>query len=341
MVRRVNESSHALNALNGSSKAPWASFAPRDVVASGPQRDILQRLHRRVGRHGSRPPIAAQQAYLDLIKSKDLYSSEGASLVPYDSSKLAVLRGSVDPRPLRPRLPPEARHLLDNKRRTIFRASADIDRLVDAGEIPQIQPFWDASLRFSATKRRDFIRALHRCGLVSFRLRIAYRVGCFFVAKKNGDIRLVIDGREPSAFHQRPPHVELGSAGAISFLDLSDDAFVCDGVDPSTLDLSISGVDLKDGFYQFVDQDLASNFGFDFPEEAHWYGCTHVYDDTSRAFETVERLACTPCSAGFRWAGPGACTSASRCSAAPCQMPSGRTVDHVSFEKGVRSQGSL
>ena len=235
-----------------------------------------------MARHGSRPPVAAQQAFLDLIKSKDLYSAESATLVPYDPAKLAVLRGSVEPLPLRPRLPPDARRLLDDRRQTIFRASSDIDRLVDAGEIPQIRPYWDAVLRRSASKRRDFIRALHRCGLVSFRRKIAYRVGCFFVAKKNGDIRLVIDGREPSAFHQRPPHVELGSAGAISFLDLSDDALIADGVDPTDVDFSINGVDLKDGFYQFVDQDLASNFGCDFPEEAVRHGCARVYDSDSR-----------------------------------------------------------
>eukprot|EP00959_Pyramimonas_sp_CCMP1952_P241247 5041819-Pyramimonas_sp.AAC.1 len=80
-------------------------------------------------------------------------------MVPCDSSKLAVLRGSVEPRPLRPRLPPGARKLPGHKRQTIYRAAADIDRLVDAGEIPQIRPCWGASLRFSSTKRRDFIRA--------------------------------------------------------------------------------------------------------------------------------------------------------------------------------------
>ncbi|CAK0810609.1 unnamed protein product, partial [Prorocentrum cordatum] len=179
------------------------------------------------------------RAYLDLIKGKDLCSSEGANMVPYDSSKFAVLRGSVEPRPLRPRLPSEARRLLDHEGQTIYRAAADIDRPVDAGETPQIRPYWDASLRFSSTMWRIFTRALRSLMLVSFRRCIAHRVGCFFAAKKNGDIRLVIDGREPSG-----------------------------------------------GFYQFVDQDLASlrlrllggGGG------ARWHGCARVLDETSQSF---------------------------------------------------------
>eukprot|EP00959_Pyramimonas_sp_CCMP1952_P466492 9490036-Pyramimonas_sp.AAC.1 len=96
----------------------------------------------------------------------------------------------------------------------------------------------DASLRFSATERRGLIRALRRRGLASSRRNIARRVGCF-VAEKNGDIRLAIEGREPNAFHQRSPRVDLVSAGAPSFLELSDEFLTSDGVDPSSVDLSI------------------------------------------------------------------------------------------------------
>ncbi|CAK0903100.1 unnamed protein product, partial [Prorocentrum cordatum] len=158
---------------------------------------------------GESPPstdIALAQAYLDLIKSK-------------------------------------ARKLLCHERQTIYRAAADVDLLVDAGEIAQIRPCCGVSLRFSSAKRRDFIRATHRLGLVSFRHSIAHSVGCFFAARKNGDIRLAVDGRD--------------------------------------------GVDLKDGFYQFADQDLAPNSGFDVPEKANWHGCPRARDETSQSFEPV------------------------------------------------------
>ena len=37
----------------------------------------------------------------------------------------------------------------------------------------------------------------------------------FFVKKKDGLIRMIVDGREPSAYHKLPPHSSMASVEAI------------------------------------------------------------------------------------------------------------------------------
>jgi hypothetical protein len=40
-------------------------------------------------------------------------------------------------------------------------------------------------------------------------------VGLFCAGKKDGSLRLIVDGREPSSFHRRPPHSALGAPAGV------------------------------------------------------------------------------------------------------------------------------
>eukprot|EP00972_Heterocapsa_arctica_P043067 6349438-Heterocapsa_arctica.AAC.1 len=106
-------------------------------------------------------------------------------------------------------------------------------------------------------------------GLVGLRRRIRARAGLFFVTKKDGSLRMVVDGREPSSFHLRPPHTGLGLAAAISSLDLS--AAALDATHPPGLPRDVHGdsADLRQGFYQLTWPEMGSWFGFDYPEPIH------------------------------------------------------------------------
>jgi hypothetical protein len=73
----------------------------------------------------------------------------------------------------------------------IERPQAEIGALVDAGEITPVVPYWDIVLRKSRSKRLQLFRDLMRVGLVGLRLRIEARASLFFVAKKDGSLRLV------------------------------------------------------------------------------------------------------------------------------------------------------
>ena len=100
----------------------------------------------------------------------------------------------------------------------------------------------------------------------------------FFVRKSTpGQIRMVIDAREKNRCHRAPPHVSLGSVAALSeqlwsaeALRFADKASVGDGI------VWGATIDLSDSFYQFCDDELAGDFGIDFPEPAGYYGVTEI-----------------------------------------------------------------
>eukprot|EP00973_Karenia_brevis_P029338 4045722-Karenia_brevis.AAC.1 len=58
-----------------------------------------------------------------------------------------------------------------------------------------IQPHWDQRLKRSKKQRRAFIGMLSRCGLIAWRRRQQCEVGVFFVVKKDGNLRLILDCR--------------------------------------------------------------------------------------------------------------------------------------------------
>ena len=98
------------------------------------------------------------------------------------------------------------------------------------------------------------------------------------MGKKGGQIRLVVDAREPNRMHRPPPHTALGTPAALGEQDWTNDALGLQASEPS--ELWGSALDLQDSFYQFENEILGEDFGFDFPEAADVYGCTHVWSAT-------------------------------------------------------------
>ena len=147
-----------------------------------------------------------------------------------------------------------------------------------------VKPYWDPKLCGDRDLRRRFFLALRDRGLLSFRRRISSTVGLFFVRKKLGWIHMVIDARRTNQLHRVPPHVPLGSARAWSMLDLSHGPAVEAELWSAALlpdheqenGVFAAGGDMCDGFYQFSNEDLAEDFGFDFPETAEYYSCSSV-----------------------------------------------------------------
>ena len=125
----------------------------------------------------------------------------------------------------------------------------ELDLLYQQELIPRIRPYWDPILKFSRARRVSFIQKLVGVGLVGFRRGIKARVGMFFAAKKNGSQRLIIDGREASSLHRRPPHSPLGSSAAVAGYDLSPQRLALEGLTPQDVDLHGAGTDMVDGFY--------------------------------------------------------------------------------------------
>lgn len=144
--------------------------------------------------------------------------------------------------------------------------------MFDGEELPRIRPYWDPRLRTEGATRIRFFKRLTEIGLGTHKRGIRGAIGMFFLRKKDGRQRMVIDARPPNAMHRRPPGTELSTPGALAGLDLNAEVGE-HGVAP---DFYASSVGLVDSFYQFEDEDLSPWFGCPWPETASTWGVTHI-----------------------------------------------------------------
>ena len=279
--RRCDDALAALNAMSSPGRGLRPHFGNPRLPLLRTQQSVMERVIRRVNRMYADRKVCPRDAFQLIVKSHDVYDVSPQVLRPFAWNSLKLLRkeGAVSPSPLRPRLSPEAVEYYDNFKTWMLRPQSQLDALEEAGEFPRICPYWDPVLRSCRATRLKLFEKLRSMSLLGFRRRLRGRASFFFMKKKQGWIRMIIDGREASALCFRPPYTELGSAGALSMLDLSDEKFMKDLGRPQ-VDLFGAGLDLCDAFYQNTARELGCLFGFDYPELASVWGVDSVYDDT-------------------------------------------------------------
>ena len=251
---------------------------------SAAQASAIERIRRRVGGFGKPPPcFSHREALQELLRVRDLYHQRPSVVVPFEESRLKILRKAPRPKEITDVAPPEVAAFF----RDVSRFRRPLSDFAD--DEPVVRPYVDVRLRGSAALRRRFFRLLADLGLVSYRRRGRSFVGCFFVKKKHEEIRLVLDARPTNAAHRAPPHVALGTPAAWAGIDLAHEAPLDELVDAAAR-LQISGDqnvpqlcfasgDLTDSFYQFRCEALGEDFLFDFPDRAEHYSCRHVFED--------------------------------------------------------------
>ncbi|CAK0812480.1 unnamed protein product, partial [Prorocentrum cordatum] len=252
--------------------------------ANAAQASVLQRIHQRVDAFGDPLGMDGDEALLSILKSKDVYSGRPTPVRPYEPHLLKILDSGIRPLPIRSLVPDSMLPLINEPEKFIFRSQSVLDGMVESGELPPVYPFWDVNLRRDPALRLDPFKKLMRIGLVGVHTRCRARASIFFIGKKDGSsLRMVIDGREPSSMHRRPPRTELGSAAALSGLCLdsgqlcaSDDG--CHG----------ASADLRQGFYQMQWLEIGSWFCFDFPMAIRNFDTDSVYDEVSQTYMQVE-----------------------------------------------------
>ena len=262
---------------------------PRSSCLSATQESVLQQVRERVDGVGPDSTVRSdREALTALLKTHDFYEVDINSREPFDGDRLNILKGTAPPRALAPRLSGEPAELLANFRTKIERSAAELDALYESGEVVPVRPYMCPRLASDRRVRIEFLRALVKLGLGGFRRRIKGKVGFFFIRKKTGMQRMVVDARGPNQCHRRPPHSRLGSPAAVAALDLSDVALRAAGIEPSSAELWMSTLDLVDYFYQFHGRDLASWWGVDFPERADVWGVAECWCPELRDFTPVE-----------------------------------------------------
>ena len=270
---RLCRAKHTIEVLNecAGARASPCSFRQgsahlRSSGAANPcQQSVEDRVLRRVAAHGPAPPGTNLEAVYELLKTDNLDLPRPSTVAAFEWDRLRLLSPDwpVRPRDITTSAPEHVRSVfLDPE---LIRLSDEEFSYIHADE-RLIRPYCDATFRSDRQLRLRFFKALADRGLLSFRLRVRSLVGIFFVRKKNGDLRMVIDARQTNQSHRLPPHVPLGSARAWSMLDLGlgpgeeEDAEADSEDGASGPSLWCGSGDLCDGFYQFKNED----FGVDF-----------------------------------------------------------------------------
>ena len=279
---RSRESLAALNGLAGArAGAALAPVAPRRAERLNPaQESIVRRVQQRVALHGPRPQqLDEPGAFKELLKTHSIYDGEEGSLrEPFDASRLRVLAAEALPYDVMDVAPEHVKRVIRNAPIHIERSTEDIENPL------VVTPYWDPSVdpkkKESCDRLIELIQALVKVGLVAARIRRRADIGLFFLRKKDCRLRMVLDARQANEYHRPPPHTSLASVNSLTALDFGDD-FRPEHI--SADDQFYSGsVDLRDGFYQFMNKDLASWFTINLPgPTAAEMGVTTLYDETT------------------------------------------------------------
>ena len=124
--------------------------------------------------------------------------------------------------------------------------------------------YWDPALKGDKDVYLDFVKELRARGMIEFHRSCECRAGIFFVTKKSGKLRLVVDARGANQMLRTPPCTSLASTAAVCEFEGSPDG------------VWFSGQDIADCFYQFrIPFALQRYFGLR-PVRATDLGLTHV-----------------------------------------------------------------
>ncbi|CAK0895720.1 unnamed protein product, partial [Prorocentrum cordatum] len=277
--RRVNDCIAALNNLHGvgdfcsKARPSEAQFSAVDMLWQAVSDD--------------KPPDDApspEAALVELLGTGSLgYGPDGPTVVaPYDRGLVSwpESAGCVSLLEVLPE--PDRQEVIDGKNSTMLRAE-------------EVRPgatkvHWDKTLQSDTDEYQRFVQDLLDRGMVELRTRRDFEVGVFFVKKKSGRLKLIVDARAVNQALKRPPTIHMASTAALVNMEVEDGA---------QLEFSIQ--DIADCFYQFrVPDYMVPRFGMR-PLRARQLGAK-VVDDLA----VSEGAWVYPClrvlPMGFAWA---------------------------------------
>lgn len=154
-------------------------------------------------KHVQKPRAALHE----LLGQRLDYTGGATTVVPFDEGKVSLPDGLVNPVDLKTVLPADARDILKPER-----LLADEDVVAFRQSNDPITIYTDEVLKHNKSKRFNFFRMLAQRGLLGLTRRRRGTVSPFFVKKKKGQQRLVLDCRAVNQLFRRPRRPEMGPA---------------------------------------------------------------------------------------------------------------------------------
>lgn len=214
-ARRVNETIDSLNWMAGCT-AHGASFPQFGHLHA----EVHERVQGLISLRGSpAEALTPQEASRELLRGRVGYELDPANpnLAPYKEGSVS-LPGDVKGAPMvRDLLPEEDQAMLDGFDQRMLREREEFEQLSAASTI---KPYMDPALQRNKRRYKRFLQDLQGRGLLHFTRQPQEFVGVFFVKKKSGALRLIIDARPANRRFRDPPGVHLCTAEGLARIEV-------------------------------------------------------------------------------------------------------------------------
>ena len=246
-VVRANFAVDALNYLHGTENVPPTSST------SPAQRSALKHIWESTADAHGDPKVTRFGAARELLQMGRAYgSAQSTKTVPYQEGCVSLPAHGRRPVDFRWLLQGVARRFLEDHQQWLLHDDAQMAEAHD--HAASIKPYTDPALR-DPRRYHSFVKELFHSGILSWARRVRGRCTPFFVPKKSGALRLVLDCRQLNAYFRVPAACEMGSLAAMCELEVESS---------EGQTLFVSQADVQDCFWQCqVPHDLALWFGMD------------------------------------------------------------------------------
>ena len=232
----VQESNHVIECLNELYSPHVKDTGDTATMAqSACHHSIFQQLARMPK---SSATCTMREAVQELLQCDSSYGHEDFSntVRPYDRTLVSLPETGDSPIPLSQVLDPLGRELIGDPSKHMMVSDEDWGAILEQGDI--VRPYMDVKLQHDNNVYGIFVKDLYERGMLSFTCRPREIVPPFFVRKKNGKLRLILDCRAVNKRFKKPPPLGLGAGVSWSQVSV-----------PSDRDLFLAQSDIKDYFY--------------------------------------------------------------------------------------------
>ncbi|CAK0790921.1 unnamed protein product, partial [Prorocentrum cordatum] len=245
--KRLHRTSHrremVVDAIRAMNEMYTGSSCPRPTGLTGPttaQQEALAVIQEAVDAFGVPPPDLTPAGALEELRVAQSYDQESAVIAPVTFDRVDLISlpsvGS-EPKSLSALIGDDSMSIGHRLQELLLPRERGLARVAE--HAPK-RAYSDPNLR----NPRLYKKVLHRLvssHLVEFHTDALSSVGMFFVYKKSGALRLILDGRIPSQLFDEPPKVKLATGAAFSQLRVDSREPVC-----------VAGVDIADAFYTML-----------------------------------------------------------------------------------------
>ena len=202
--------------------------------------------------------IPSERAALcELLKGRSVYAQDGAvNLASFTTVANVSLPDCLADAP-------KLADLLCGTAASQFYDGGTVERMLRpensiSASLDDMVAYWDPCLRRNRKKLLSFYRALYKRGLlrITWRGRARGQLGMFFVKKKDGSLRLILDARRANLRFADPPGVSLCSSESFARIEVvirgSQDMSRLDIDDAlRNVDASLWVSDIRDAFHRY------------------------------------------------------------------------------------------